>query len=66
MVVEKPTGEFGVNFDATGPVLLVFDQPTMITYPVSSFVTSLAELQHKFSVFDVFVSLVVGGVKVPV
>ena len=55
-----------MNLDATGPVPLVFDLPTMITFPVSSFVTSLAELQHKISVSDVFVSLVVGGVKFPV
>ena len=63
VVVEKPTGEFGVNLDATGPVLLVLDLTGVIIFSSSLCVTSLAELQIRSLVSDVFSNMFVGGVK---
>ena len=66
MVVEKPTGEFGVNLDAIGPVLLLFAEFLVIVFPVSSFNTLPAELQARSTVSDLFSNLAVGIEKLEV
>ena len=66
MVVEKPTGEFGVNLDAIGPVESVDDLLRVMTFPVSSCNTFPDDCNPRKVVFSVFVNLVFGGVNADV
>ena len=66
MVVEKPTGEFGVNLDASGPLEFMLFEVGITTFPVSSFDESLAELHVRRTVSGVFSNLCVGGVNAAV
>ena len=63
VVVEKPTGEFGVNLDACGRASLRVSLSGITTFPVSSFDTSPGELHVRRTVSGVFSNLCVGGVK---
>ena len=58
--------ECGVNFDATGPALLMLILEGITIFPVSLFDTLLEELHVRRTVSGVFSNLCVGGVNAAV
>ena len=62
VVVEKPTGEFGVNLDATGPLELVLAANAFTLRPPKDASTFPGDCQQSNVVFEVGVSAVVGTV----